>query len=88
MPNCYKVYRAIHQALIKALGFEVKGNQARHLNVLVGFICGIIQSKEVRLTEVAGEIPKSGQEDSHVMHWLKNESVDTELYYLPYIKQI
>ncbi|SJM93091.1 hypothetical protein CRENPOLYSF2_3070015 [Crenothrix polyspora] len=32
MPNCYKVYRAIHQALIKALGFEVKGNQARHLN--------------------------------------------------------
>uniref|UniRef100_UPI001C4F3DB6 hypothetical protein n=1 Tax=Crenothrix polyspora TaxID=360316 RepID=UPI001C4F3DB6 len=60
-------------------------------NVLVGFICGIIQSKEVRLTEVAGEIPKSGQEDSHVMQlrrWLKNESVDTELYYLPYIKQI
>ena len=91
MPNCYRVYRAIHQALIKALGFEVKGNQARHLNVLVGFICGIIQSKDVRLSEVAGEIPKSGQEDSHVMQlrrWLKNESVDAELYYLPYIKQI
>lgn len=91
MPNCYRVYRAVHQSLIKALGFEVKGNQARHLNVLVGFICGILQSKEVRLTEVAGEIPKSGQEDSHVMklrRWLKNESVDVDLYYLPYIKQI
>jgi len=44
MPNCYRVYRAIHQALIKALGFELQGNPARHLNVMVGFICGILQS--------------------------------------------
>lgn len=91
MPNCYRVYRAIHQALIKALGFEVKGNPARHLNVMAGFICGILQSGEVRLSEVALETPKAGQEESKVMQlrrWLKNESVDIELYYLPYIKQI
>jgi hypothetical protein len=91
MLNCHKVYRAVHQGIIKALGFDVKGNQARHLNVMVGFICGIVQSGEVKLSEVASEIPKSGQEESKIMQlrrWLKNESIDVDLYYLPYIKKI
>jgi len=91
MLNCHKVYRAIHQALIKALGIEMKGNQARHMNIMAGFICGIVQSGEVKLAEVASEIPKAGQEESKIMQlrrWLKNEAVDIDLYYLPYIKQI
>jgi len=61
MLNCHKVYRAIHQALIKALGIEMKGNQARHMNIMAGFICGIVQSGEVKLAEVASEIPKAGR---------------------------
>jgi hypothetical protein len=47
MSDCHIVYRALHKVLTKMLGFGATGNQARHLNVLVGFICGIIQSGQV-----------------------------------------
>ena len=91
MSNCYNVYRAIHLALIKARGHESTGNQARNMNVLVGFICGIVQSGQVKLTEVAGDIPRAGKEESLIMQlrrWLKNEAVTYDLYYQPFITQI
>lgn len=61
------------------------------LNILVGLICGILQSGESRLADVAAVIPKAGQEESQVMQlrrWLKNEKVDVALYYLPFIREI
>jgi hypothetical protein len=59
--------------------------------VLTGFVCGIIQSKSVKLEEVAGEVPSSSKVLSQVMQlrrWLKNEKVDVELYYLPFIETL
>jgi len=59
--------------------------------VLVGFVSGIVQSKSVKLEEVAGEIPSASKTLSQVMQlrrWLKNEKVDVELYYLPFIEKV
>lgn len=34
------------------------------LNILTGFICGIIQSKQVKLANVVSDIPYAGKEES------------------------
>jgi len=59
--------------------------------VLVGLICGIVQSGQVKLTEVSGDTPRSGKAKSLIMQlrrWLKNEAITVAVYYLPFITQI
>ncbi|NOR80514.1 MAG: hypothetical protein GQ529_06720 [Methyloprofundus sp.] len=85
MPDSYKVYRTIHSSLQKSWEFDPSKRQHNGLNILTGFICGIIQSKSVKLANVAGEIPGSGKEESQIMQlrrWLKNEKVGVDLFYL------
>ena len=89
MSDSYKIYRTIHSSLQKAWDFDPSKRQNNGLNILTGFICGIIQSKSVKLADVAGEIPGSGKEESQIMQlrrWLKNEKVDVDLFYLPFIE--
>lgn len=89
--NGQRVYRTIHTRLNKLWGFSASKRQGQHLNTLTGFICGILQSKEVKLADVAGEIPRAGREESHIMQlrrWLKNENINAELYYLPFIEAL
>ncbi|MCK5354959.1 MAG: IS4 family transposase [Methyloprofundus sp.] len=88
MSDSYKVYRTIHSSLQKSWEFDPSKRQHNGLNILTGFICGIIQSKSVKLANVAGEIPGSGKEESQIMQlrrWLKNEKVSVDLFYLPFI---
>jgi len=88
MSDSYKVYRTIHKSLQKAWKFDSSKRQNNSLNILTGFICGIIQSKSVKLANVAGDIPGKGKEESQVMQlrrWLQNEKVDVDLFYLPFI---
>ena len=59
--------------------------------MLTGFVCGIVQSKSVKLEEVAGDIPGASKVLSQVMQlrrWLKNEKIDVDLYYLPFIETL
>ena len=56
---------------------------------MTGFICGIIQSKSVKLANVADDILGSGKEGSQIMplrRWLSNEKVGVNLFYLPFIE--
>ena len=88
MSDAYKVYRTIHTSLQKAWKFTPSKHQSNGLNILTGFICGVIQSKSTKLASVANEIPHSGKEESQIMkrrRWLKNEKVSVDLFYLPFI---
>ena len=91
IPNSCRVYSTIHNGLKKAWKFDPSKNQGNKLNILTSFICGIIQSKHVKLADVAAEISGKGKEESQIMQlrrWLKNEKVEVELYYLPFIEQL
>ena len=91
MSDSYKIYRTIHGSLQKFWDFDPSKRQNNGLNILTGFICGIIQSKPVKLAHVAGEIPGSGKEESQIMQlrrWLKNEKVGVDLFYLPFIEAL
>ena len=54
----------------------------------MGFVYGIIQSRQVKLASVAGEMPNAGKEESRIMQLrrlLANEALDFTVYYLPFI---
>jgi hypothetical protein len=58
---------------------------------LTGFICGIVQSKSVKLANVVGDIPGSSKEESQIMRlrrWLSNEKVSVDLFYLPFTTEV
>ena len=75
----------------KSLPRQLSGNQSRYLNTLTGFVCGIIQSREVKLAAVAGELPNAGKEESRVMQFrrlLNNSALDYSVYFMPMITLI
>jgi hypothetical protein len=77
-----RIYRTIHNKIEKLWNVDPSKRQSNNLNILTGFICGIIQSKQVKLADVVGDIPCAGKEESKIMQlrrWLKNETVDVEL---------
>ncbi len=81
--NAQRVYRTIHNEIQKLWDFDPSKRQSNNLNILTGFICGIIQSKQVKLADVVGDIPTAGKEESRIMQlrrWLKNETVNVELF--------
>lgn len=91
LPNSRRVYRTVHNGLQKAWKLNASKRQNNALNVLSGFVCGIIQSKQVKLANVAAEISGKGKEESQIMQlrrWLKNETIDVELFYLPFIEKL
>jgi len=91
MPNSRRVYRTVHNGLQKAWKSDSSKRQNNALNVLSGFVCGIIQSKQVKLADVAAEISGKGKEESQIMQlrrWLKNQTIDVELFYLPFIEKL
>ena len=78
--NGQRVYRTIHNEIQTLWDFDSSKRQLNNLNILTGFICGIIQSKQVKLADVVGDIPTAGKEESRIMQlkrWLKNEAVQT-----------
>ena len=88
--NGQRVYRTIHNEIQTLWDFDSSKRQLNNLNILTGFICGIIQSKQVKLADVVGDIPTAGKEESRIMQlrrWLKNEAVNVELFYLPFIEK-
>ena len=86
-----RIYSTIHNRIKKLWNFDPTKRQSNNLNILTGFICGIIQSKQVKLADIVADTPSAGKEESKIMqlrHWLKNESVSVELFYLPFIEAL
>ena len=88
MTDSNKVYRTIHNAFGKICKSSTSKRHNNALNTLTSFVCGIIQSKQVKLAHVAGEIPNKGAEASKVkclQRWLKNKRITAESFYYPFI---
>lgn len=82
---------AIYKAIKELYPIEPRGNLARHLNTLAMLISGIVGSKKVNLTAIAGKIPSMTKVDSQVKRfsrWIENENINFEFYYLPYAQQL
>ncbi len=87
MSDNLRRYRAIRQALTQCYPDEPKGNMARHLNTLAGFISGIVGSRSSQLPTIATKIPDGATPESRVKRitrWLKNDEITEEIYFLPY----
>lgn len=91
LPDCHRTYRAIYRYVEKLSHVGLSKRESNNLNTLSGFICGILQSKQVKLAEVVGDIPCSGKEESRIMRlrrWLNNSAVNVNGLYLPVIEQL
>ncbi len=91
IPDARRIYSTLHNKIKKLWGFDPMKPQSNNLNTLTGFICGIIQSKQVKLDDVVADIPSVGKEESKIMplrRWLKKETVNVELFYLPLIESL
>ncbi len=87
MSDNLRRYRAIRQALTQCYPGEPKGNMARHLNTLAGFISGIVGSKSSQLPSIATKVPDRAKPESRVKRmarWLGNDEIKEEIYFLPY----
>ncbi len=54
-------------------------------------VCGILGSRRSQLPAIAGNVPASGQIESQIMRfrrWLKNESIQAEIYFLPFVEHV
>ena len=75
----------------KSYPTEPRGRIANHLNTMVLMICGLIGSGRSHLSAIAGQAPSECKVESQIKQfsrWLKNENIDSEVYYLPYLKFI
>ncbi len=91
LADAQRTYRAFHGYVEKLWNFDPSKRQSNNLNTLSGFVCGILQSKQVKLADVVGDIPCAGKEESRIMRlrrWLINQTINAELYYLPFVKQL
>ena len=83
--------RTIRQKINTLYPGQPKGNLARHLNTLAGFISGIVGSKSVNLPKVASAAPdgnKTASREKRLVRWIKNEKVDLEQYFMPFAKEL
>jgi hypothetical protein len=84
-------YRAIRKALNEFYSSEPKGNLARHLNTLAGFISGMVGSNSAHLPKIAKKVPDHTKKESRVKRfsrWVDNERIEFECYYLPYVEAL
>jgi hypothetical protein len=91
MSDNRRVYRTIRAAIQQLYPQSPKGNLARHLNTLAALICGIVQGKSCQLPNIAKHAPETAKPESRIKRysrWIKNERVDYEVFYLPFIQQI
>ena len=77
--------------LKKIAGASQSQRQANHINILSALVSGIVQSKSVKLDDIAGEVPRTGKMASQVMQirrWLKNKNISIDLHYLPFMETV
>ncbi len=61
MIQSHLVYRTVQNGLKKIAGASQSQRQANHINILSALVSGIVQSKSVKLDDIAGEVPRTGK---------------------------
>ena len=86
-----RLYRTIRMTIKQLFPTEPKGDFARKLTTLAALIAGIVQAKSCQLQAIARKTPDGAKEDSRIKRysrWVKNERVEYEVFYLPFVKEL
>jgi hypothetical protein len=87
MTDRYKVYTKV----LKTLKQMVKLHHPGHVVTLAMMITGIVMSKKAQLSEMSNEVHVQAKDKSIEMRmrrWVKQESLNEELIFLPFAQQI
>lgn len=87
MTDRYKVYTKI----LKVLKEMIKLSHPGHVLTLAMMIAGLVTSRKAQLPAVSAEIATEAKESSTEMRfrrWVKNASIDADVVYMPFAKQI
>jgi hypothetical protein len=90
MSNSRRRYRAIVTKLVQLYGYP-SGRMMQRIQVLAGFISGIVGSQSTHSREVAKHAGLGAKVDSRekrLSRWYHNEQVTYELDYLPYLQEM
>jgi len=91
MSDNYHVYRLISKRLRQIYPKQMTGRQARHMNTLAGMISGIVRSGKSQLRAMAKKVPDRSKVESRIKRfsrYLKNENIDAETYFMPFIETL
>jgi hypothetical protein len=87
MSDTYRRHRAIKQALMQCYQPRPSGHRERHLNTLVGMICGLTGGQRAHLSTMADHAPSHGADQESVStrfrRWLKHEAHTVDGWFLP-----
>jgi hypothetical protein len=87
MTDRYKVYTKVLKVLKEMLRLSHPG----HVLTLAMLIAGIVISRKAQLSAVSAETATKAKDKSTEMRlrrWVKHESIDTDVVYMPFAKQI
>lgn len=91
MRNNNNFRKNIESGLKKLYGKELQGNCLRRFNTLVGIVSGLIDSQHVSLARIADHQAGNIHTMSQVRkseRWLRNEWIDTETFYIPFVLRV
>jgi len=87
MTDRYQVYTKV----LKVLKEMIKLSHPGHVLTLAMMIAGLVTSRKAQLPAVSAEISTDAKESSVEMRfrrWVKNASIDADVIYMPFAKQI
>jgi hypothetical protein len=87
MTDRYKVYTKVLKVLKEMLSLSHPG----HVLTLAMLIAGIVISRKAQLSAVSAETATKAKDKSTEMRlrrWVKHKSIDTDMVYMPFAKQI
>lgn len=90
MSNSRRRYRAILTKLVQLCGYPV-GRRRQRIQVLAGYISGIVGSQSTHGREAAkhsGLDAKVPSREKRLVRWYQNEQVSHETEYLPYLEEM
>ncbi len=87
MTDRYKVYTKVLKVLKEMLTLSYPG----HVLTLAMMIAGIVTGRNAQLSSVSAETATTAKDKSTEMRlrrWVKHESIDADVVYMPFAKQI
>jgi hypothetical protein len=92
MPDTYRRYRAIQQAIMQCYQPRPTGHREKHFNTLVALICSLTGGKHAHLPSIADHAPSNGTKQARVIdrfrRWLKHDRQTIDGWFLPVAQQL
>ena len=85
-----RVFSVLKKSLTKLFP-KMEGHQASHFGTLLHMITGMVVSKHCHLPKISGKIESGVKQESQIKklkRWLSNKSINGNLFYVPFLKQL